>query len=203
MAITFSTSTTLTNAQRNVLTDAAQRADACGLLPARLKGGAPRKLAQALLDKGLVREGRAKGEQPVWRTDADTGRSYALVLTKAGRAVGAWPAHDEPQPASGVAGDAAPAPASKPANAADHTAASSLDAPRAGSKLANVIALLDRAQGSSVPELMAATGWLPHTTRAALTGLRKRGYALTRAAGEGGPVYRIGASPTSAAAAAA
>ena len=27
-------------------------------------------------------------------------------------------------------------------------------------------------------ELVAATGWLPHTTRAALTGLRKRGYAV-------------------------
>ena len=38
---------------------------------------------------------------------------------------------------------------------------------------------------------MAATGWLPHTTRAALTGLRKRGYAIERSAGEGGSVYRI------------
>ncbi len=28
--------------------------------------------------------------------------------------------------------------------------------------------------------LMAATGWLPHTTRAALTGLRKRGFEIAR-----------------------
>lgn len=27
--------------------------------------------------------------------------------------------------------------------------------------------------------LVEVTGWLPHTTRAALTGLRKRGYAVT------------------------
>ena len=67
--------------------------------------------------------------------------------------------------------------------------------PRAGSKLPQVIALLGREQGSSVAELMAATGWLPHTTRAALTGLRKRGYALTREAGEGGSVYRIAPAP--------
>ena len=41
---------------------------------------------------------------------------------------------------------------------------------------------------------MAATGWLPHTTRAALTGLRKRGYAVTidRSNKERGSTYRIG-----------
>ncbi len=38
---------------------------------------------------------------------------------------------------------------------------------------------------------MAATGWLPYTTRAALMGLRKRGYALTREAAKGGSVHRI------------
>jgi hypothetical protein len=30
-------------------------------------------------------------------------------------------------------------------------------------------------------ELVEATGWLPHTTRAALTGLRKKGLTLDRA----------------------
>jgi len=41
---------------------------------------------------------------------------------------------------------------------------------------------------------VAATGWLPHTTRAALTGLRKRGYAVTidRSNKEQGSTYRIG-----------
>jgi hypothetical protein len=38
-----------------------------------------------------------------------------------------------------------------------------------------------------------ATGWLPHTTRAALTGLRKRGYVIARERIDGGDfVYRIG-----------
>ena len=49
-------------------------------------------------------------------------------------------------------------------------------APRGGSKLARVIALLERDHGATIAELIAATGWLAHTTRAALTGLRKRGY---------------------------
>ena len=42
---------------------------------------------------------------------------------------------------------------------------------------------------------MAATGWLPHTTRAALTGFRKRAYAIARGKdGEGRTVYRIDAA---------
>jgi Protein of unknown function (DUF3489) len=32
--------------------------------------------------------------------------------------------------------------------------------------------------GATVGELIALTGWLPHTARAALTGLRKRGYRI-------------------------
>jgi hypothetical protein len=51
-------------------------------------------------------------------------------------------------------------------------------APRGGSKLARVIALLERDHGATIAELIAATGWLAHTTRAALTGLRKRGFAV-------------------------
>jgi hypothetical protein len=66
------------------------------------------------------------------------------------------------------------------------------NAPRPGSKLAGVIVLLSRGQGAGIDDLTAATGWLPHTTRAALTGLRKRGYVLARESREGADtVYRI------------
>ena len=47
-------------------------------------------------------------------------------------------------------------------------------------KTAAVIALLERNTGATLAELIAATGWLPHTTRAALTGLRKKGFAVER-----------------------
>ena len=49
-----------------------------------------------------------------------------------------------------------------------------LEPPRAasGSKKLLVIALLRRAEGASLPEMVAATGWLPHTTRAVLSRLR-------------------------------
>ena len=43
-----------------------------------------------------------------------------------------------------------------------------------------MIDLLRRSDGATIPNLIEATGWLPHTTRAALTGLRKRGYAVVR-----------------------
>ncbi len=60
-----------------------------------------------------------------------------------------------------------------------------------------MIALLERPEGATLAELVASTGWLPHTTRAALTGLRKRGYAvgIDRADKARGSVYRIEPTP--------
>lgn len=52
--------------------------------------------------------------------------------------------------------------------------------PRAGSKIAHVIVLLHRTKGASIPDIVAVTGWQPHTVRAALTGLRKRGLEIVR-----------------------
>ena len=71
-------------------------------------------------------------------------------------------------------------------------------APRGGSKLAQVIELLQRDHGATIDELIAATGWLAHTTRAALTGLRKRGYAVAidRSDDKRGSFYRIPADET-------
>ena len=63
-----------------------------------------------------------------------------------------------------------------------------------GTKSASVIALLTRPEGATLDEMIAATGWLPHTTRAALTGLKKKGHAVVR--GKRGEVtcYRIAAA---------
>ena len=60
------------------------------------------------------------------------------------------------------------------------------------SKLSAVIELLSREEGARIEDLTSATGWLPHTTRAALTGLRRRGYTIERTRSEqGGSLYRI------------
>lgn len=47
-------------------------------------------------------------------------------------------------------------------------------------KAAIVKKLLSRAKGATLAELTDATGWLPHSTRAFMTGLRKKGHELTR-----------------------
>lgn len=182
----------LTEAQRAVLTAATGRPEGAVILPARLKGRPAQILAEALLAKGFVREVRAKGELPVWRKDDTTGKSFTLVLTKAGRAAVADSVVEQPGPA-------APPIAAHPADAPGTAPAS--PAPRRSSKLAIVIDLLRRDTGASIADMMVATGWLPHTTRAMLTGLRQRGYLLTRDAGEGGSVYRIVADGASAGAA--
>ena len=50
--------------------------------------------------------------------------------------------------------------------------------PRGDSKLGIVLGLLQADEGVSLAKLVAVTDWQPHTTRAALTGLRKRGYLI-------------------------
>lgn len=47
-------------------------------------------------------------------------------------------------------------------------------------KIGKVIALLQRNNGATLDEMVEATGWLPHTTRAALTGLKKKGHTIER-----------------------
>ena len=70
------------------------------------------------------------------------------------------------------------------------TAAEPIPAPRA-SKRENVVLLLSRGEGATFGEIVAATDWLPHTTRAALTGLRKRGHSIERSRRRDETCYRI------------
>ena len=48
-------------------------------------------------------------------------------------------------------------------------------------KQARVVRMLQRDGSASVAELATAMGWLPHTTRAALTRLRQNGHELVKA----------------------
>ena len=68
-----------------------------------------------------------------------------------------------------------------------------MPAPRQDTKIARVIELLQRNQGARLDELISATGWLPHTARAALTGVRHRGYDVRLERRETGrtSVYRV------------
>jgi Protein of unknown function (DUF3489) len=173
----------LTDTQIVMLSAAAQRDDRCLLAPRNLKGGAAQKVATKLIDAGLAKEIKAKPEAPVWRQDEQTGLSFALKLTAAGvRATADAPGVALDETSEGTdprvqvtttGSQVVEATADVPA------AAPSLSAPRGGTKLARVLELLQRDCGATLEELIAATDWLPHTTRAALTGLRKRGCAVT------------------------
>jgi hypothetical protein len=120
------------------------------------------KALPALLKHKLVDQVGGLTTGHAWRTDGD--ERFALVINDAGRA------------AIGVSdnGEESATP-----NIALVEPVSDV-APRAGSKSAAVIALLQREQGATLIEMVQATGWLPHTTRAALTGLRKKGHAIAK-----------------------
>jgi hypothetical protein len=60
-----------------------------------------------------------------------------------------------------------------------------------GSKQALLVELLCRPSGAGNAVLVKTLGWLPHTVRAAMTGLRKKGFTVTRSKNaQGESVYR-------------
>ena len=59
------------------------------------------------------------------------------------------------------------------------------------SKAALVLSLLQRPEGASLAQLVTATSWLPHTTRAALTGLKRKGHTITSDKPDGVRIYRV------------
>jgi DNA-binding MarR family transcriptional regulator len=61
-------------------------------------------------------------------------------------------------------------------------------------KRAQLIALLEREGGASTAEMAASLGWLPHTTRAALTDLRKKGHAIAKIKASNGTRYSLNAA---------
>jgi hypothetical protein len=51
-------------------------------------------------------------------------------------------------------------------------------------------ALLVRDEGATISHIIEATGWLPHTARAALTGLKKKSYVIDSDKVDGIRTYR-------------
>lgn len=168
--------TKLTDTQSILLSNAAQRDDGSVLpLPASLVA-APQidKAIAALLRRDLISvrlalQSESEGDRE--HTPSD------YVITAAGlAAIGVSDDAD----AAGNNQTAAPLPAASVPQGAQAPGTSPVPATRAASKIGNVLELLQREEGASLGELIAATGWLPHTTRAALTGLRKKGHVIDR-----------------------
>ena len=167
--------TKLSDLDAILLSSAAQR-DTGSLLPVSDSvSGAGARLTKAingLLKRGLAEERDTSDTLAAHRIDGDV--AYGLYITNAGNAaIGI--SHGD---GDGDAGEtAAPAPVAP-------------DAPRV-TKAGTVLALLGREDGATLAEMIAVTGWLPHTTRAALTGLRKKGYVLDKSRRGDQTCYRI------------
>jgi hypothetical protein len=63
--------------------------------------------------------------------------------------------------------------------------------PKEPNKTDKVLALLKRTEGATLDDLVQATGWLVHTTRAALTGLKKKGHRIARTKVDGASRYKL------------
>lgn len=165
----------ITDTQSVLLTHAArQKGGSIYPLPEALThpAGVARSIS-ALLSRGWAEE-RSTAEadtaeaHTVAYTEADV--HYGFFITAAGyAAIGI----EEPA----AEGQEEPAPA----------------APRT-TKAALVLSLLCRDEGATLADLISATNWQPHTMRAALTGLRKKGHSLHKSKRDGATCYRIAAA---------
>jgi len=185
--------TDLTDTQRQILTAATARPDRLALpLPEHIRGGAAKKVVTGLLTRGLVEEAPATDGAPVWRA-GDDGGAFTLVATDAAfaalgltpTAAGPLAAAAEDNAPDAEASDPAPTPSEKPRM-------------RAGTKQAQMIAMLEAPEGATVPEIAEATGWRLHTVRGAIAGALKKRLGLTIASEkvEGrGRVYSLCGAP--------
>lgn len=168
---------TLTDTQLVLLSAASQRTDGLLAPPEKLAGGARQRIVAALLDRGFATEVTADRDAPHWRINEDD-RPLGLRITPVGLAALGI---DADTPDTTTEGLESLEVATRP-----------IAAPRTGSKLATVLALLARPEGAALDDLTAVTGWLPHTVRAALTCLRKKGHAVGRTRdADGRSTYRL------------
>jgi hypothetical protein len=191
----------LTAAQHVILASATRRRNRGVVRPAQISESAFSDAARQLLARGLIEEVEARPDQ----LPAKGGRgSTALRLTDAGLAAIGKPEkttrHRDAQPGPArrrgsrprkIVPKVAPTAAVAPSQKVDGGDNASV-ARRPGTKRALLIALLSRPEGASLAQMAAATDWLPHTTRAALTRLRQSGCAIERSdRADGAVVYQL------------
>jgi hypothetical protein len=172
-----------TETQTIILSIGAQRPDNIALpLPKGLHGAAAKMTITKMIEHGWIQEVDAnlrRGE-PLWRETGD-GHGTTLVVTDAGLlAIGIEPVVAKTMVAIREH-------AAKASEAPQPT-------PRSGTKQAMLIAMLQTAEGATMGEIVAATGWLAHTARGAMSGAlgKKLGLVVTSTKEvERGRVYRI------------
>ena len=182
--------TTPSDTQSMILSRAATRPGNLALpLPEGLVGAAAKMVVGKMIARGWLEEIEAnqrRGE-PMWRETGD-GHGTTLIATEAGlEAIGI-----EPVVVSAVASARKAKP--KPGQAQTPDDVAKPVAIRPGTKQAQIIAMLQRPEGATVAEIVAATSWQAHTARGTISGAFKKKLGLPIAAEkvEGrGTVYRL------------
>jgi len=192
--------TKLTHTQLIILSKAAASDDGAAAIPDKMPKAAALKVGTSLIARKLMREVLAKPGMPIWRQD-EKGRALALIITRVGRDAIAVEEDEQsvevevPAQATGPHEDNATALSDVLLEEEGSKLSSAIEQkpPRAGSKQAQVIAMLSAEAGTTINAIVTAMGWLPHTTRAALTGLRKKGFEIEREQGSSDQpsIYRI------------
>ena len=175
--------TTPSDTQSLILSRAATRPGSLALpLPEGLVGAAAKMVVGKMIARGWLEEVEASSSrgEPMWRETGD-GHGTTLIATEAGlEAIGIEP----------VVVKAMAAIREDPAN----PLAPKQPTQRAGTKQAMLIAMLKRPEGASIAEIVAATGWMGHTSRGVISGVLKKrlGLAVTSTKEESrGQVYRL------------
>jgi hypothetical protein len=182
----------LSDTQLVIVAAACHRADRNLLpLPVNLKGGAAQKVVASLLAKGLAEEQPAAAAgAPAWREGEDGQRFTLLATDAAFEALGIEPEIKEAGPIEQQDDNAAADEQTEPAPEPEPVALKT----RAGTKQADLVAMLRRPEGASLDEIVAATGWRAHTVRGAIAGALKKklGLTVTSEKVDGrGRVYRV------------
>ena len=159
--------TKLTDTQTIILSAGAQRPENIALpLPKGLAGAAAKMTVTKMIEHGWLQEVDAnlrRGE-PLWRETGD-GHGTTLVVTDAGLlAIGIDPVVVKTM--TTIREHAAEVPSPKQPTQ------------RAGTKQALLIEMLQRPEGASIAEIAAATGWMGHTARGAISGVLKKKLGL-------------------------
>lgn len=171
--------TRLSDTQTILLSTAAARKTR-SVLPApesvSAQGRALDRTLAALLKRGLVAEKEVRDETAVWRR-AEDGALLGLTITAAGlAAIGPEPdntaSEEEGEADAAISGTAAPT-------------------ERPSGKLGTIVAAVAAEQGATINELAGSVGWQKHTTRAALTRLRQRGFDIRLATIGDRKTYRL------------
>jgi hypothetical protein len=136
------------------------------------------KTLKVLLAGGMLEQIAAHRDDEVWEESDENGRT-TLVVTPAGlAAVGIEVEAAPTKPAKGRAGGRSGHRGAKPAKTARRPPGGD-SGDKKISKQDTVIALLRRANGASIEEMMEATDWQAHSVRGLMSGALKKRLGLT------------------------